>query len=208
MLALSVGGVPIALTALIPLPIMVLILAWATTHNDVAYDSTAVWTHVAAHTRGIDDRIGRASPVLVFGGVLILIGTPISAWAHGSADAVPALLGVSLALLLGGVGVASAVSTRYPYPAPRPGDPAWQSPQSWGSQGGVAQAVSFFGALLVAAPALIGSVLWLSFGGGWGWLALLLGAAAGVLVLVSGARSGARAWDRRAPELLAFTMRN
>ncbi len=123
--AFAVAGVPFQYGVLVPLPIMVLVLAWSTMHNDVAYDSTAVWTHLAARTRGAHDRVGRMIPVLVFGVVLLGIGVPLTAWGYGDPEIVPALLGVCLALLLGGLGVSSVSSALFPYPAPRPGDSAF-----------------------------------------------------------------------------------
>ena len=73
-----IGGFPLAWASLLPLPLMVTLLALATTHNDVAYDSTAVWTHVAAQTHGSHDRIGRLIPVVVGGLILIAVGTPLT----------------------------------------------------------------------------------------------------------------------------------
>jgi ABC-2 type transport system permease protein len=204
-----IGGFPLAWASLLPLPIMVTLLALATTHNDVAYDSTAVWTHVAAQTHGSHDRIGRLIPVVVLGAILIAVGTPLTAWGHGDAEVVPAVLGVNVALLLGGVGVSSGLSARFPYAAPRPGDPAFQQPQVQGSTGSGAQALAVLCTLVVAAPATVLAILWLvnpDFP--WNWIALLVGVQAGLIALFIGIRAGGGAFDRRSPELLAFTMRH
>jgi ABC-2 type transport system permease protein len=207
--AFWVGGVPNSIAAMVPLPLVVLVLAWSTIHNDIAYDSTAVWSHLAAQTRGIHDRLGRARPVLVFGAVLIAIGAPITVWAQGSTAALPAILGITIALLLGGVGVGSAMSVRYPYPAPRPGDGAFTYPQASGGTGGGAQGGSFFLTILVAVPPIAATTLWLmGFPGQWPLIALGAGILAGLLALVLGIRAGGATFDRRGPELLAFTMQN
>jgi ABC-2 type transport system permease protein len=206
--AFAVAGVPFQYGVLVPLPIMVLVLAWSTMHNDVSYDSTAVWTHLAARTRGAQDRVGRMIPVLVFGVILLGIGVPLTAWGYGDPEIVPALLGVCLALLLGGLGVSSVSSALFPYPAPRPGDSASQQPQIAGGAGGVAQGFSVLAILLVATPALVSSGIWFAEGGAWNWIALLIGAVSGVLILVLGVRGGALSFDRRAPELLAFAVRH
>jgi ABC-2 type transport system permease protein len=207
--AFWVGGIPGSIAALVPLPLMVLVLAWSTIHNDIAYDSTAVWSHLAAQTRGIHDRLGRIWPVLAFGAVLIAIGTPISVWAQGSTSALPAVLGITVALLLGGVGVGSGMSVRYPYPAPRPGDGAFTYPQASGGTGGGAQGASFFLTILVAAPPIAATTLWLiGFPGQWPLIALGTGIISGLLALGIGIRSGGSTFDRRGPELLAFTMQN
>lgn len=208
-LAFLIGGVPLRIGSFVPLALMVLVLAWSTIHNDIAYDSTAVWSHVVAQTRGLHDRLGRVWPVLAFGVLLIAIGTPITVWAQGDPDSLPAVLGINIALLLGGVGVGSAMSPRFPYPAPRPGDGAFTYPQASGGTGGGAQAGSFLLTIVVALPAIAATTFWLmGFPGPLPWIALATGVAAGVLALVLGIRGGASAFDRRGPELLAFTMQN
>ncbi len=208
-LAFFIGGVPLRIGAFVPLALMVLVLAWSTIHNDIAYDSTAVWSHLAAQTRGLHDRLGRIWPVLVLGIVLIAVGTPFTVWAQGSPDSLPAVLGINIALLLGGIGVGSALAPRFPYPAPRPGDGAFTFPQASGGTGGAAQAGSFFLTIVVALPPIAATTFWLmGFGGALNWVALFSGIATGVIALVLGIRGGAAAFDRRGPELLAFTMQN
>ena len=203
-----IGGIPLPIASLLPLPIMILLLSLATTHNDVAYDSTAVWTHVAAQTRGGDDRLGRVIPVLLGGAILIAVGTPLTAWGHGDFGAIPSILGVCGALLLGGAGVSSGLSARYPYAAPRPGDPAFQQPVVQGSTGSGPQAIAVLCTLLVAAPALVFGLIGLMSSGPWEWIALVVGVLAGLAALFIGIRVGGLAFDRRSPELLAFTMQH
>ncbi len=208
-LAFFIGGVPLRIGSFVPLALMVLVLAWSTVHNDVAYDSTAVWSHVVAQTRGLHDRLGRIWPVLAFGVILIAIGAPITVWAQGDPDALPAVLGINIALLLGGVGVGSAMSPRFPYPAPRPGDGPFTYPQASGGTGGGAQAGSFLLTIVVALPPIAATTLWLmGFPGPLPWIALVVGLASGTVALALGLRGGASAFDRRGPELLAFTMQN
>jgi len=208
LLAMWIGGVPFEIAVLVPLPILTLLLSWSTIHNDVAYDNTAVWQHVAAQIPGGDDRRGRAVPVLLWGLVLLAVGLPLTVWGHGDIRVAAPLAGLCIALLLGGIGVGSVYSARYPYAAPRPGDPAWQSPQTATGQGGVAQSVSVLLVLLTAVPPLALGALWWIEGGIWGWLALAAGVVVGGGVLVLGVRGGGRSFDARGPELLAFTLRN
>ncbi|MBW4033246.1 MAG: hypothetical protein HIU88_11385 [Acidobacteria bacterium] len=209
-LAFWVGGVPASIAAFVPLPLMVLVLAWSTIHNDIAYDSTAVWSHLSAQTRGVHDRLGRIWPVLFFGILLIAVGTPITVWVQGDLASLPAVLGINVALLLGGLGVGSGLSSRFPYPAPRPGDGPFTYPQaSGGAAGGAAQGASFLLTVLVASPAIAATVIWvLGVAGPWPLVALVAGVVSGGLALVIGVRAGGRIFDRRGPELLAFTMQN
>jgi ABC-2 type transport system permease protein len=213
LLAMWVSGIPLPIAALVPLPIMVLLIAWGTLHNDVAYDSTAMWTHLAANTRGGHDRVGRMLPVLAIGVPVVLIGTPLSAWGYGDWSVTPAILGVSIAILLGGIGVSSLISARFPYPATRPGDAAFQQPQVPGASGSGIQFWSIVLILLVASPAIAAGIFHVLDVPEWGnlpwtWLALAAGSFAGVLMLVIGIRVGGASFDRRAPELLEFAARH
>ena len=208
LLALAIGGVPFSTAVLVPLPVMTFLLAWSTMHNDVAYDHTAVWQHLAAQTRGAHDRTGRSVPVLLLGAALLAVGIPLTVWGHGALDIAPALTGVCAALLLGGVGVGNLFSARHPYAAPHPGDPAWQAPQAATSQGAMTQGASALCVLLVTAPALVLAGVWWVSGGVWGWAALAAGALCGIVMHAVGIRAGGRSFDARGPELLAFTLRN
>lgn len=207
LVALAIGGVPFSISVLVPLPLMTLLLAWSTTHNDVAYDGTAMWQHVVAQTPGVADRRGRTMPVLVMGALLLVVGIPLTVWVHGDLSIAAPFTGVCVALLFGGVGIGSLYSARFPYVAPRPGDPAWQSPQSTTSRGGAAQGVSVLLVVATALPALALGAVWWILGGTWGWAALGAGVLVGAAVLAAGIASGGRHFDRRAPELLEFTLR-
>jgi ABC-2 type transport system permease protein len=209
LLACFVAGVPLSVSALIPLPLIVLLLSWSTLHNDIAYDSTAMWAHLAAQTRGVDDRVGRMLPVFAMGVPTVSVGTIVTAWAHGDWTIAPAVFGVSIAILLGGVGVSSLISARFPYPATRPGDAPFQQPLVDGSSGADTQAGSILLILLVASPAVTATVFQLlGIAGPWNWIALAAGLVAGVAVLVLGIRVGGASFDRRAPELLEFAVRH
>lgn len=208
LLALWIGGIDFEIAVLVPLPALVLLLAWSTIHNDVAYDGTAVWQHVVAQIPGEADRRGRLVPVLFSGIVLLAVGIPLTVWGHGDVRIAAPLTGVCVALLLGGIGVGSLYSSQFPYAVPRPGDSAWQAPQAATGQGGVAQSVSLLLVLLVALPALLFAAMWWLEGGSWGWLALATGVVVGLGVLWVGIRGGGRGFDARGPELLAFALRN
>lgn len=209
LLAMWIAGIPLSISSLVPLPLIVLLLAWGTLHNDVAYDSTAMWTHLAAQTRGVHDRIGRMLPVLAMGGPVVLVGTPLTAWVHGDWMIAPAVLGVSGAILLGGIGVSSLISARFPYPATRPGDAPFQQPQVPGATGSNIQFGSILLILLVAAPAIAATVLYLlGVPGPWTWIAFATGLGVGLIVLALGVRAGGALFDRRAPELLEFALRH
>jgi ABC-2 type transport system permease protein len=204
--ALFIAGTPIEPLALIPVPVMCLFLSWSV-HNDVAFDNTAVWMHLAANTSGRADRWGRLAPTLIVGVPLIVLGSVASAAVHGQWPILPSLIGVSCGILFSGLGLSSIMSARFPYPAVRPGDSPFAQPQS-GSPAGLVQGLSFVAILLLSAPPLAAAILGLMFGGFWPVVSLLSGVVIGIVVLLGGVAWGAHIFERRGPEILAFAMRN
>lgn len=206
--ALAVGGVPGTTLALIPVPVMCLFLAWST-HNDVAYDSSAIWLHLASNTAGWADRLGRIVPTLIIGIPLVLIGAPISTAVSGDNALLPPLIGVSFSLLLAGLGLSSVISARFPYPSVRPGDSPYAQPQASGTSAGLIQSVAFFATIVLAIPALWFALMAVlnPAVGGWSTGCLAVGVGSGLLFLAGGVAWGGRIFSRRAPELLAFTLR-
>lgn len=205
--ALSVAGVPWNVLALIPVPAMCLFLSW-TIHNDVAYDNTAIWLHLASNTSGRADRLGRVVPALIIGIPLVLIGSPISAVLFGDLAVLPSLIGVSSCILLAGLGLSSIISARFPYPSVHPGDSPFAQPQASGTAAGLIQSLAFFAALIVTLPPLALSALGFAFGEGWHLAALFVGLAIGLGCLYLGVLWGGAIFSKRAPELLAFTLRS
>jgi ABC-2 type transport system permease protein len=191
--------------ALVPLPVICLFLGWLL-HNDLAHDGTALWLHIASNTSGWSDRLGRALPVIGTGIAVIVALAPVSTVLYGDWSAFPSLVGVSFFVLLAGAGISSYFSVSMPYAAVRPGASPFAQPQSSGSSAG--QAVSFLLTVASAVPVLALGALGLAYGGAWPWLTLLAGIVVGLGVFMAGVAAGARVFSRRAPELLAFTLRN
>ncbi len=193
--------------ALIPVPVMCLFLTWSI-HNDVAYDHNAIWLHLASGTSGWADRFGRVVPALMMGVPLILVGSPICAALFGDWSVLPSLLGVSFCILFVGLGLSSVMSARFPYPAVRPGDGPFMQPQSSGTVAALAQSLSFFAIIALALPVVALAWLGFVFGIWWHFGALVVGLVIGLAAFFGGLRWGGRIFDRRAPELLAFMLRN
>jgi ABC-2 type transport system permease protein len=204
---LSIAGAPVEALWLMPLPVMCLFLGWSI-HNDVAYDSTAVWLHVASGTRGTADRIGRIVPVVLAGIPLILIGSVVSARFHGDDDVLPSLIGVSSAILFAGIGISSVMSARFPYPAVQPGDSPFKQPQSSGAAAALLQSMSFLVSIVIASPALVFAGLGIVYGADWAGWSLASGLAISVISVWAGVVWGGHIFDRRGPEILAFATRN
>ncbi|MFV0461820.1 MAG: hypothetical protein ACK5MP_01295, partial [Nostocoides sp.] len=200
---LLIAGVPIEIVALIPVPFLALFFGWLP-HNDLAYDSTAIWMHIASGVRGISDRVGRILPVMLIAIPLLVITVPVATSLHGRWALLPAMVGVCASLFLAGLGLSSISSVVAPYAVSRPGEGAFQQPQRTGSTGVLAQGLVLFGAIAVSAP-----VLW------WAWQTsrgevglamptMWLGLGTGVFVLAAGLTIGAIVFERRGGQLMEF----
>lgn len=205
--ALAVAGVPWSDLALVPVPAICLFLSWSV-HNDVAFDNSAVWLHVASDVKGNADRVGRLAFPLIVGVPLAVVGSPITASIFGRWDALPSIFGVSICILLAGLGLSSFTSARFPYAAVRPGDSPFNQPQATGAAAGLVQALAFFATIIASVPTLVLGALGLFVSPGLAWVALVVGLATGVGCLILGVKWGGSIFARRGPEMLAFTLRN
>lgn len=202
-LPLIVAGVPIELAVLLPAPIIALFLGWLP-HNDLAYDSTALWMHIASGVRGLPDRLGRLVPVVLIALPLLAVAIPLAIAVHGRWAFAPALVGVCAALFLSGLGLSSISSVVAPYAVSRPGDSPFQQPQRTGSGGVLAQGLVMAGALVAAAPALWFAWQAVASDTADAFLALWAGLAAGGVVLIAGIAIGAAQFERRGTRLMEF----
>ncbi|WP_402464219.1 hypothetical protein [Isoptericola aurantiacus] len=172
--------------------------------NDVGYDNTAFWLHVAVGVPGRADRWGRTVPALVLG-VPLVVGLTLAAVAvAGRWDALPPLLGLSLGVLGAGLGTSSVASARLVYPVPKPGESAFKSPQGAQMAAFVAQMASFGVILALMVPTLaVGLPAILVPSPLLGAITLGVGLLTAAVALVVGTRWGARVYERRMPELLS-----
>ncbi|KGJ72427.1 hypothetical protein GY21_15410 [Cryobacterium roopkundense] len=204
-LPLAIAGVPLHWLALIPVPLMCLFLGWAV-HNDVAYDSTAIWLHVASGTRGFADRIGRLLPALALGIPLIGLGSALSIYVYEDWVVLPSMLGVSTCLFLTGLGFSSFTSSRMPYPVTKPGDSPFAQPQASESSA-FTQSLAFLGPIVLTVPAAACAVLGFREDPMWHMLALTTGVGVGLLAVIVGVWVGGRTFERRGPDMLASALR-
>lgn len=200
---LLVAGVPLEIAALIPVPVMALFFGWLP-HNDVAYDSTALWTHVASGVRGVPDRLGRLVPVCLVALPVLAIVIPLSLLTIGDWRLLLPLTGLAASLLFSALGISSIVSVVAPYAVSRPGDSPFQQPQRPTSRGAFGPASAFAGAIVFSAP-----TIWL-FGASiidgqqFAVLTLWVGIAVGLVVLAVGVAIGGRIFERSGERLMEF----
>lgn len=194
-------GVPVEYVALVPAPLMALFFGWIA-HNDLAYDSTALWMHVASAVRGASDRMGRLVPVTLVGVAALAVAIPLLVSLHGRWAILPAVIGVCASLFLCGLGLSSVSSALAPYPVSRPGDSPFQQPQR--THGGLAQGLVLLGAVVLSVPALWFGWLSLTASADSAWIALWVGVGIGLVVLLAGVFGGGAVFERSGGRLMEF----
>jgi len=181
-------------------------LGWGT-HNDIAYDGTAFWAHVAAGVPGRADRIGRLVPTAMAASVLLPVYATLGCALTGRWVLWPPVFGIGLGFLLSGFGVANVMSALQPYPVPGAGENPFGAPPGHSALRVVVQAVAGAAVFILNLPLLalgIGALV----GRAWmGWLCLGLAVLLGSATFLLGTWWGARIYERRAPELLATLSR-
>ncbi len=191
------GGIALAA------PIIFALFAGWSMHDDTAYDSTALWMQISAGTSGVHDRIGRAVAALAW---LVPLGVAFGVGAcalAGRWEALPAILGGTLGIILGGMGVSMVASGALVYPVQPPG----ASPFSTNGMGSIglvmlAQTATGIATFVLSVPVVVTMLLGLFLDPAWGWVALVLGPAVGIGALVAGVRIGGRSLEARAPRHL------
>ncbi|WP_426181793.1 hypothetical protein [Microbacterium sp. TWP3-1-2b2] len=200
---LLVAGVPLYIAALVPAPVMALFFGWLP-HNDVAYDSTALWTHVASGVRGLPDRLGRLVPVALVAIPVLAIAIPLTLAVIESWYLLLPMIGLAASLFLSALGLSSISSVVSPYAVSRPGDSPFQQPQRSASRGSFGPAAAFIGSLIVSAPTLWLFVMTIITDGVYNPMTFWVGVCTGVVILALGAFVGGRIYDRGGARLMEF----
>ena len=171
---------------------------------DVSYDNTAFALHISTGVSGAADRAGRVIACGVFALPVTVLAAVVPCLVLGEEDLVPVILGVSLAILLGGFGLSAVVSARYTYNVPLPGENAFKTPPGSGGRTMLVQGLGVLAQIVIVLPVLaLALVALLNDNPLWDWLTLITGVLLGAGLLAAGIRIGGRWLDRRAPELLA-----
>ena len=171
-------------------------------HNDVAYDSTALWIDVTAGEVGPSIIRGRLAAVLAWaapGVFLVAAGT--LAWTRDW-ELGPALFGACIGVLGATLGVSAITSVALPYRAPGPGESPFGAEVGSVGAGLFAQVVSSLMTLVVLPLSVIPFALAVAVDARWGWVSAIVGTVAGVVVYLVGVRAGGVMYDRRAGDLV------
>lgn len=170
----------------------------------ISYDGTAFALHLSTGVRGIDDRIGRAAGILAFALPALVIVSVVSLGVVGGWRDLPAIIGISLGVLLSGLATVSVSSASIVVPVPRSGRNPFTA-QAGSGMTSLAASYAVTGiTIALAVPELaLGIAALVIHSALLGWLALAVGAVWGAASLVIGVRVGGRILDRTGPALLA-----
>ncbi len=205
-LPLMVAGFPERLVLVVPVLVMALFFGWLP-HNDVAYDSTAFWIHVASGSSGFADRLGRLVPIVLVAVPTLAVALSITLAMMNEWSLLPVLAASAACLFLCGLGLSSVVSVVAPYAVSRPGDSPFQQPQRSTGHGAFGHATALLGALVLSSP-----TLWLLYRelvvGGEARRVFWTGLGTGAVVLIVGTILGAVLYARRGERMMEFVETN
>lgn len=199
--SLAPGRAPAVLLAA---PVLTALLSGWGLHNDLAFDSTALWTQVSASVRGRDDRLGRiVAAALWQTPVIAVLALGGGAWT-GLWRALPAVGGLSAALYGCALAWSSLTGVLLPYEVNAPGDSPMKSRTSGTALIAVLVQMVGMGVIgLAAAPVIVGfAVMALAGAWGWGWPFLAAGVLWGAGATWAGIAVGGRLLDSRGVRIL------
>ena len=168
-----------------------------------SYDSTALWMHIVAGVSGRDDRLGRFLGPAPLTLVIAVVSITLVSFFGGSVFGGPlALTAMFIAIFGITFGVTSVFSAYVLTPVQPPG----ASPLATKGTGNqMVTLLSAFGTWIavgiVATPLAV--AVSMSSGSVWHWVWLAVAVIVGIVVGIVGFVIGARAVDRRMPEMLA-----
>lgn len=172
-------------------------------HNDVAYDSSALWLDVVSGRLGGDVMRGRMSAVVAWALPATLVAcAAVIVWS-GLWSVAPALLGASVGVLGLTLAVSAVTSVLVPYRAPAPGENPLGAEVGSVGAGLVAQLVSSGATLALVPLVIVPLVLALTVDARWAWLSCVAGLVLGPAAYIWGVRYAGRLYDARSGKLLA-----
>ncbi|HEX7589730.1 MAG TPA: hypothetical protein VF362_01995, partial [Demequinaceae bacterium] len=199
-LVYPIFGSPIAVVMSIPV-LVAGTIGWAR-HNDVAFDSTALWLDVVSGRLGREVMRGRVAATLTWAVPVVTVAGLVALGLAGRWDLAPAEFGAIAGVLGTSLGVSAISAVALPYRAPAPGENPFSAEVGSVGAGFLAQVVSSISAWIVAVPVTLPLVAAIRWDARIGWLGLVLGLATGVGVLVVSTRWAGRLYDRKSGRLV------
>jgi len=194
-------GSPVGVVVAVPI-MLAGTIGWGR-HNDLAFDSSALWLDVVSGKLGRDVMRGRVVASLMWSVPVVFVGVGAAAAIARRPDLLPAMTGASLGVLGTSLGISALTSILLPYRAPAPGENPFSAEVGSAGAGLLAQAVSSITAWVVAVPVVLPLVAALVWSPEWGWLGLVTGTATGFGVLVLSIRRAGVLYDRKSGRLVA-----
>ncbi len=199
-LVYPIFGSPVAVVVAVPV-LLAGTIGWAR-HNDVAFDSTALWLDVVSGRLGREVMRGRVAATLAWAVPLVTVAGLAALGLAGRWDLAPAEFGAIAGVLGTSLGVSAMSAVALPYRAPAPGENPFSAEVGSVGAGFLAQVVSSISAWIVAVPVTLPLVAAIRWDARIGWLGLVLGLATGVGVLVVSTRWAGRLYDRKSGRLV------
>ncbi len=200
MLVYPIFGSPVSVVMAIPV-LLAGTIGWAR-HNDVAFDSSALWLDVVSGRLGISVTRGRVAGTLAWSLPLVVFAGLVALGLSGRWDLAPAEFGAIAGVLGTSLGVSAISAVALPYRAPAPGENPFSAEVGSVGAGFLAQIVSSLAAWVVAVPVTLPLALAIRWDARIGWLGLILGIATGAGVLVASTRWAGRLYDRKSGRLI------
>lgn len=201
----QITDLPVLVLGSAPLVAFILSLA---IYTDISYDNTAFATHLATGVSGRADRAGRVIALASFALPLITIIATASVAFADAWDALPAVLGLSLGLVLSGMGISSVTSARFVMPVPLPGDSPLKAKPGAQISAILTSLLAWAILSVLVLPEFVMMIVFAITGNqAFGWAGLVLGLGLGSLFAALGIRIGGRMLDRTGPTLMAALVR-
>lgn len=134
-------------TALLGVPVLMALMSGPSLTSDLAYDHSALWTHVVTGVPGRADRLGRALALGTVQFPMVLVSLLAVMLLSGRWDLLLGVLAACVAAGLAGLAVGLLLGAVEPGKAPAPGE----SPFGSSAGGGVVTILIYLGSILGAA---------------------------------------------------------
>jgi ABC-2 type transport system permease protein len=172
-------------------------------HNDVAYDSSALWLDIVAGSRGGAVLRGRFAAVTAWALPLVVIAAIVTTARTGHWELAPAVTGAAVGALGASLGVGAITSVLLPYRTPAPGENPFGAEVGSVGAGLVGQLASSAATLVLMPFVIVPCVLAVVVDARWGVVAAVGGLGLGAAVYLYGLVIAGRLYDARAGRLLA-----